>query len=508
MNQILAIAELQFKTLLRRARGATRVVNTIVATLMVLFGLAFAILIAAVFAAMIWSSTEEPEMLRISLLVAFYCFFVFGVIFPVFRGAIEQGLDLRRFRVFPIPDRRLFWITLTSTLGSVDHAVYYPALISVSVAMILWADAGIVVVATVSLLMLVTYVSWSFAINLALAEMTRTRRVREIIAILAFVLLIGASFSPQLFFEEDGAGIERNPILSAAARGVTVATSFLPPDLATAALTEAHRGASGGVAWRVAAIALWAFSGLALGYWIFTRYHLADRVAPNRRKQTVEAPDVRHRRALFSFDNRWLAVIPLEVRAVASKELRYLLRSVNGRFVLLAMPFFIIVIGHVFSEAYDMSFMGMASERVLLFGLLLYSVFMSNSFVNNAFAWEGDGIKAYYLSPVALDRVILGKNLGVFLYNGIILMLALACWVATMGFPGVELLASSILLFCVGLLVFVATGNVVSVLFPVSRNISSMMNSPSQTAFLLSVVTLGIAASVASLGIFVSLVLG
>ncbi len=121
---------------------------------------------------------------------------------------------------------------------------------------------------------------------------------------------------------------------------------------------------------------------------------------------------------------------------------------------------------------------------------------------------EHQRIKAYYLSPVALERVILGKNLGVFLYNGIILMLALVCWVATMGFPGVELLASSILLFCVGLLVFVATGNVVSVLFPVRRNISSMMNSPSQTAFLLSVVTLGIAASVASLGIFVSLVLG
>jgi hypothetical protein len=258
----------------------------------------------------------------------------------------------------------------------------------------------------------------------------------------------------------------------------------------------------------LAAIALWDALGIALGFWIFVRYHLADRVQSAKPGRRPLRTGRRSRLPGFSFDSSWFARIPIETRAVASKELRYLFRSVNGRFVLLAVPILVIVIGAVIPDAVDGPVFGIDPERFLLFGMLLYSVFFSTNFLNNAYMWEADGIRIYFISPVALERVILGKNLGVWLFNTVVVGMALACWLVLMGVPSFGALVSGLLLFAIALVVFTTSGNLMSVLFPIGRDASSILNSPSQTAIFVSIVALMVGASFGGIGLAAAILLG
>lgn len=500
MSQVLAIASVRFKSAMRRARGATGVINAIAAVATVVVGLLFSVMMAAAFGVLVWGWSDEPDRVRFVHLAAFYLCFALGLILPVLQGAMEQGLDVRPFRAFPISRARLYGITLAAAFLSTEHVLYYPALAAVAAATALSGASSPLAVAGASALLLVFFVSWGFAVNLTLAEITRGRRAKEIISVVVFLLLIAAAFSPQLVLDRGrGGGVEGLPYLPAVVRAVARASVGFPPQLAADAMHAARSGTGGGVAGRIAGLALWDAAGIGLGYWIFTRYYLGDRARGAKRARPGRGPERQRRRELWSFDHPWLAAIPIETRAVAAKELRYMLRSVTGRFVLLVVPLFVLVSGGVFADMVDRPVLGIDPERVLLYGMLLYSTVLSNNFLNNAYAWERDGVKSYFISPVPLQRVILGKNLGVWLFNAIVLGVALVCWTALMGFPGAVTAISAALLFAIALIVFTTSGNILSILFPVPRDMSSMMNTPSHTAVLFSLVSLAVGVSLGGL---------
>ena len=73
-----------------------------------------------------------------------------------------------------------------------------------------------------------------------------------------------------------------------------------------------------------------------------------------------------------------------KVAEIASKELRYLLRSVVGRFVLLMGPLFVVFIVLALRRALTELPFGLDPRGLLLFGMMLYAVLFSNNFVYNA----------------------------------------------------------------------------------------------------------------------------
>ena len=128
-----------------------------------------------------------------------------------------------------------------------------------------------------------------------------------------------------------------------------------------------------------------------------------------------------------------------------------------------------------------------------MMSMLGYITLFSNNFINNAFAWEGPGVQFYFCGPLALEKVLLGKNLGVWIFtwtNGVV---AILIWSALKGVPDVLTLASSLLMFACCTVAFTIVGNFNSILFPVARDCSSITNSPSTSAVLIGLGTLVIA---------------
>jgi len=239
----------------------------------------------------------------------------------------------------------------------------------------------------------------------------------------------------------------------------------------------------------------WDLLGLFVAYRAFVRYNLGGVKGPSHRlaRASAAAPTAAssgRRRRVWTADNPLFSFIPPQVRAVASKELRYLLRSVVGKFNLFMMPVFVVIVVFIIARNVDSSVLGISADGTVLFGLLLYATLFSNNFVNNAFAWDGEGMRTWFLAPLTPDRVLAGKNLAVWIYNAGLFVIILVTWSVLRGLPTPRTLITAVLLYAVSVLCFTIVGNVVSVLFPARRSISSMTNSPSQLAVICSLASI------------------
>ncbi len=173
---------------------------------------------------------------------------------------------------------------------------------------------------------------------------------------------------------------------------------------------------------------------------------------------------------------------------MALKDLRYLLRSVLGRFSLLMAPVLVLVFSEM--EMLRSPMFGADPDRVLLFSTLFYLAFLSNNFLNNCFAWEGSGAKHYFLCPVKLRHVLLGKNIAVWVFNAALFIISMATWFAVAPLPSPGTLANGVLIFASALLLLAMGGNLVSIYYPVARNPAAFMASPSQMGILMGMLSM------------------
>ena len=489
MSLVLAIAALRLRLALRRLRGGARVVNLVALILLAVLGAAFAGGAAVGAAVMIHVLAESGSVdkLRVGYQFVFYLCFFLGLVLPVLRGALEQGFDASPFLLFPIGRGRLYAILLGATAIGTDHLLYYPALLATAATGPLQHGAkplfGLALVA----LFAVFLVTWSNVFTLLLGTVMRARRVREVVAIAGLALLIVVSLVPAIFDKDVGGRELRLSELRSAFGRAAVVTRLLPPSIvadALVALEEAEGGGTGRALGAGLGLLAWDLLGLGLGYVVFVRRHLGER--------TIAVGSTASRRGAraargWSFDAAPFSALPSAVRAVAAKDLRYLLRSVAGRFVLFVGPLFVLFVVVMVGRGLDEPVLGLAPQRVLLFGMTLYTTLFSNNFVNNSFAWEGDGVKSYYLAPVSPRAVLVGKNLALWLFNGLLFGLTLVTWSVVRELPDPVALASVILFYGASLLSFTSCGNVLSVLFPVARDMSSPKTQPAHLAILISI---------------------
>ena len=183
--------------------------------------------------------------------------------------------------------------------------------------------------------------------------------------------------------------------------------------------------------------------------------------------------------------------IPADALAVASKDIRYLLRAIVGKFNLILAA--ILTAGAAWvASALEEPILGMPATELLLFGLIVAAApELTSPFFANAFAWEGGGLKMYFLTPASLGRVLFGKNLAVWLYQSLIVAACLMTWSILVAVPPPRVLLLCALIHAIGALVYAMLGNLLSTVSPVRRDISSMHNTPSNTALLVSFFFMG-----------------
>ena len=172
-----------------------------------------------------------------------------------------------------------------------------------------------------------------------------------------------------------------------------------------------------------------------------------------------------------------------------------------GKFNIVIMPLFVVMMGFVVARDITAPVLGVDRSSLVFIGIMVYASMFSNNFLYNAYAWEGAGIRSYFITPVTPREVVFGKNLGLWLYNLILLVECVASYAAIVGLPGLATGLSGCFAFAAGLLSSTIAGNFVSPALPVGRNISKIGSSPSQTGVFISFAML--AANVVVIGGFV-----
>lgn len=491
MRRVAALVELRLKTLLRGSRGPAGTLGRVVSAVMGLLVAGLSLAMAAGFGSLVHYAADsgDEQTLRVSLFVAFYTFFFFGLVLPFVTSTLQQALDVSPLRVFPLGRLRLFAIQLVAAFGASEHLFYYPSLAAVLWLGALqpglpWLGASLLV-----LMLLVFFGVWGNAVNLWLGGLMRRRLWREVLGIAVLGVVIVFSFLPVLLDREDEAAQERAfPWVERSLPTVIAVSSALPPSLAGDGLVALHRGDRAS-AWRALGwLVLWNLAGLAAGYLAFVRFHLGDPARVRRRARARTRAEAGPTRTFF--DLPLLARLPAETRAVAAKDLHYLFRSTVGKFALVVLPVFVAIVSMVFLERVEQPVLGMEPERLVLFALLFYTTLFSNNLLANAYAWEGEGAKLYFASPARLAPVIAGKNLAIWLFNLLLLALTLVTWSLLVAPPAPLTLATGLLIYAAVLLALTTSGNLLSVHFPVRRSMTGMNSSPSQIAIVVTLLTM------------------
>jgi hypothetical protein len=493
---------------LRSAAGVSNLAAAILMTILVAFG-SIGLTLGLSGLIFLADTADDPAALRVALNIALYTLLFFAVFIPPFVGGGRSGYHLAPLAVFPISTGALYRVSLAASLISAHHLFWYPALLGVS-AVAVWT--GFVPTLGVSILIVLAavLVVWGNT-TLQLAHVLVQRRsVKELLAVTAFLLLIGVSIFPAVTESVKGEGaLERAFDVANLPPAVISASRLLPPSLATAALVALHEGHSSVVVWKTVWLGVWLITGLAIGYRLFSRHLLEP--APAQRSRATTAvrrpqPPIQGRGTIL--EHLLDRSLQPQLSALVSKELRYLTRSSPGKLNLLIAPLVAVFAGLVFAREAESSFLGIDARHTVFYGMLLYAAMLPSNFLTNAYAWEGRGVNSYFLSPVKPRTVVIAKNLAVWLFAGVLLLECLLAWGITVGIPGISVTVTGVLVFASCLLGLTIAGNLVSVLVPVRRSMSKVANSPSQVAVIAMLGTIAVTAVVTGVLLMLATMIG
>jgi hypothetical protein len=481
MNRALTLIWLRFTMWLHGLRHATGVLDTVAGGLKALLAGMVAIGLGIAFGGLTYLAvmSDNDEAVRVAFPIACYSLAFFAVVLPLLLGGGRLGLDLARLAIFPINHASLYQISLASSFVSSTQIYWYPSLLGLTLSAVILADInrwlGLLLILVTAILLVV----WSNLLQLLLGLVMRRRATKELLGLAAFLILIIASFAPAMLEATGGEEALQDIFkLGWIPAWVRTGAAVLPPSLAAGGLLALHQDDTTAVVVKLGWLLLWTAGGLWLGYRIFKRTLLDPGASASSGGKPTVATGRRSQIGLSM-------VLPARVAAVAGKELLYLLRSSTGKLNLLIMPAFAVLIAVVFASKLDQPVLGIDPDQIVFFGLILYATVFPHNFLANSFAWEGGGIKSYFLLPVSGRQILLGKNVGIWLYSLVLLTECVITWLVVAGSPGLIAIVSGALVFAVGILVYTTAGNFVSTVFPVKRDPAGMNSSPSQVAVLI-----------------------
>lgn len=484
MNRIVTLVWLRHRLWWNGLRSNEKVADTAVAVILAVVGAVASLALAAALAFVlhIGLSRGDAESQRVALLIAFWMLAFLAVGLPVFFSVAQRGVPPERLLIYPLSWGELYRVSLAGSLASGAHFFWYPSLLALTFVAFVLNRLPPVAWVAVTVVLSVCLVVWCHTILLLVQRVLRQRRMRELVALTGLVLVVTASILPAVIESRRGdADPASLPIPKTLTSATARVSSVLPPSIAVKGVVASAKGEGGGTVASIGWLVVWTSVGVAVGSVLFRRLLLAGGGGPHVKSA---APAPRRQPGVFSIDGwDWL---PAAVRAVAARDLHYLFRSTVGKFNIVIMPVFVAMMGLLVARDLTGPVLGVDRSNIVFLGIMVYASMFSNNFLYNAYAWEGSGIRSYFISPVSARQVILGKNLGLWIFNLILAAEAVVAYAAIVGLPVVPVAISGCLAFAAGLLASTIAGNFVSPALPVARDISKIGNSPSQTGILVS----------------------
>lgn len=399
-----------------------------------------------VLAAVLLSEPSELASFHNILPPALLLCFLYWQVIPILLTSMGSSLDLKKLLVYPIPKRALFGIEviLRITTGVEMILVLAGAAVGLFVnpRVPFWAPFSLGVFVLFNLLC-------STGIRELLGRLLARKRIREVV-ILVFVLLAAM---PQLILLR-GSHDRLQRFLGAE-------PSALLPWTATARLML------GEFSWMNLSVLLaWTLAAYAFGRSQFERGLRFDAAEASARGFS-SARRASRLEWLYQLPN---ALLRDPLAALVEKELRFLSRAPRFRLVFfMGFSFGLIIWAPI-------AFGRLSTQRTFLSDnyLTMVSVYalllMSDALFWNCFGFDRGAAQVYFLVPVKMSTVVIGKNLAAaFLVLLEIMAIALVCALLRLPLSGLQIL-EAFAVTCVVTLFVLAVGNFSSLYNPRAVN--------------------------------------
>ncbi len=358
----------------------------------------------------------------------------------------REGLDLRRYLLYPIPPGRIWLLGVASGLVGDPVAIFWLVLLGgafVGAAagrfgtwlVLLAADLALFAVATVLLVALLQEL---------LARLLASRRIREIAigaaAALALWIAIGAL---------DGMRHTGRELLATLGRAQWIA---FPAALASAAARRLYAGdLLGGLPW----LGLLAVAACSTGWAAFRLALGSARSAGDDGRAPAPRPGGGWR----------LPWVGPATAALLEKEAKYLARHPLARIYAVIIPAFSALVAWKITPLIPAE-AGEVVRALPLFGFALYTHLVFQVFWLNGFGWDRGGARLLYLAPLDPATVLLAKNAALCAVSLAVFGAAVVLAGAAGGWPpGWAVTAAFALQLGIGPVLY-GLGNLVTVLNP------------------------------------------
>jgi ABC-2 type transport system permease protein len=440
-NQARAILWAQWRTTRNhfpRSNKAALAVNAFL-TLVWYGGFAF----LAGLAAILLSNPDELSMIHDVLPSALLVCFLYWQLIPVLMASMGSSLDIKKLLVYPIPTGQLF--TLEVLLRISTGVEMLLLLTGAGIGLLLnpripfWGPCALLIFVIFNLFC-------SAGIRDLLVRLLARKRIREVVALLLVLL---AALPQLLVF----AGFQ-NRVSRLFARQ----PSAFWPWTATARLAQGDASFE-----NIGVLLIWTAAAYLFGRWQFER------------SLAVDAPERAASAGRKASRIEWIyrlpsALVPDPLAALIEKELRFLSRAPRFRLVFLMGFTFGLLIWAPIAFGQASSQHSLVAENYLTFVSVYALLLLTDALFWNCFGFDRSAAQIYFLVPLKLSTVLMGKNLAAaFIVFLEIASITIVCTLLRMSVTPIQVL-EAVAVTCVVTIFLLAIGNLSSVYNPRSVN--------------------------------------
>lgn len=393
----------------------------------------------------------------------YWTIFLWWQVIPILVAGFGANFEFRNLLRFPLSLRAFYILGLG--YGFADFAAVSSLcwIASMLVAAAVGRVQLLPVMMVASLLFVLVNVTLERLIGSWLEKIFAKRRARELLVGLFVLSMVSMNFL-NLAMQHWGGRGSRPRILHLVAY-----FSWLPGSLAGNAVAAASDADTQSLVLTVGGLLVWlgAASGLL---WIRYRAQylgeelsesaapLAGKREPRRRSVSLGLP----------------GFLSPPVAGVMRKEFHYLTRNGFSFLALIIPPIMVIF--------FTMEFAGNNSQirehglapQLFFPAAMAYLILILLSPAYNSFAFEGHGIQSYFMAPVRMRDVLVGKNLFLVSVVAVELVISLGVLVWRIGFPGLPLFLSTITAAAFAVMGQLAIANWSALSFPKKMEIGKM----------------------------------
>lgn len=363
----------------------------------------------------------------------YWAIFLWWQVVPILVAGFGANFEFRNFLRFPL-SLRAFYI-LGFGYGFADFA---------AVSSLCWIGSMLVatavgrvqllpVMALASVLFVLVNVTLERLIGSWLERIFAKRRARELLVGLFVLSMVSMNFlNPAL--QKWGDHGTRPRILH-----LIPYFSWLPASLTGSAVAAASYGDSQGLAITVAGLLVWFGATSGLLWMRYKAQYLGEELSESGAPSPVKRV-ARRQAASRGFPN----LLSPAIAGVMRKEFHYLTRNGFSFITLILPPVMVLFFSLQFAGSHSMVKEHGLSPQTFFPAAMAYLILILLSPAYNSFAFEGRGIQSYFMAPVRMRDILVGKNLFLVCVVAIELAISLGVLVWRIGFPGFPLLSSTI----------------------------------------------------------------